>query len=141
MDAKPGDLFYVSRSLCMSLEARAALDIVYVRDLRIETIIGIYDWEREIKQTVVLDLDMASDVAAAAATDDIEDALNYKSIAKRLMDFVGNSEFQLVETLAERTAQLIIQEFGVSWLRLQVNKQGALRGARDVGVIIERAAA
>tara|TARA_B100000029_G_scaffold489046_1_gene546384 strand:- start:1238 stop:1591 length:354 start_codon:yes stop_codon:yes gene_type:complete len=117
------------------------LDIVYVRDLRIETIIGIYDWEREIKQTVVLDLDMASDVAAAAVTDDIEDALNYKSIAKRLMDYVGNSEFQLVETLAERTAQLIIQEFGVSWLRLQVNKQGALRGARDVGVIIERAAA
>jgi len=117
------------------------LDIVYVRDLRIETIIGIYDWEREIKQTVVLDLDMASDIAAAAATDDIEDALNYKSIAKRLMDYVGNSEFQLVETLAERTAQLIIQEFGVSWLRLQVNKQGALRGARDVGVIIERAAA
>ncbi|MBS36915.1 MAG: dihydroneopterin aldolase [Thiotrichales bacterium] len=117
------------------------MDIVYVRDLRIETIIGIYDWEREIKQTVVLDLDMASDIAAAAATDDIEDALNYKSIAKRLMDYVGNSEFQLVETLAERTAQLIIQEFGVSWLRLQVNKQGALRGARDVGVIIERAAA
>ncbi len=117
------------------------MDIVYVRDLRIETIIGIYDWEREIKQTVVLDLDMASDVAAAAVTDDIEDALNYKSIAKRLMDYVGNSEFQLVETLAERTAQLIIQEFGVSWLRLQVNKQGALRGARDVGVIIERAAA
>lgn len=115
-------------------------DVVYLKDLRIETIIGIYDWERQIKQTVVLDIEMASDIAAAAATDSIEDALNYKSIAKRLIDFVGNSEFQLVETLAERIAQIIITEFHVPWLRLQVNKQGALRGARDVGVIIERTA-
>ena len=113
-------------------------DIVYVRDLRIETVIGIYDWERQIKQTVVIDLDMASDIAAAAATDNIEQALNYKSIAKRVIDFVGAAEFQLVETLAERVAEIIITEFGVPWLRLQVNKQGALRGARDVGVIIER---
>lgn len=115
-------------------------DVVYLKDLRIETVIGIYDWERQIKQTVVLDIEMASDIAEAAATDSIEDALNYKSIAKRLIDFVGNSEFQLVETLAERIAQIIITEFHVSWLRLQVNKQGALRGARDVGVIIERTA-
>lgn len=115
-------------------------DVVYLKDLRIETVIGIYDWERQIKQTVVLDIEMASDIAAAAATDSIEDALNYKSIAKRLIDFVGNSEFQLVETLAERIAQIIITEFHVPWLRLQVNKQGALRGARDVGVIIERTA-
>ena len=115
-------------------------DVVYLKDLRIETVIGIYDWERQIKQTIVLDIEMASDIAAAAATDSIEDALNYKSIAKRLIDFVGNSEFQLVETLAERIAQIIITEFHVPWLRLQVNKQGALRGARDVGVIIERTA-
>ena len=115
-------------------------DVVYLKDLRIETVIGIYDWERQIKQTVVLDIEMASDIAEAAATDSIEDALNYKSIAKRLIDFVGNSEFQLVETLAERIAQIIITEFHVPWLRLQVNKQGALRGARDVGVIIERTA-
>ena len=115
-------------------------DIVYLRDLRIETVIGIYEWERRMKQTVVLDLDMATDVAAAAATDDIADALNYKSIAKRLIEFVGNSEFQLVETLAERVTEIIIGEFGVAWVRLQVNKQGAVRGARDVGIIIERTA-
>ena len=122
------------------MEPLLSTDVVYLKDLRIETVIGIYDWERQIKQTVVLDIEMASDIAAAAATDNIEDALNYKSIAKRLIEFVGASEFQLVETLAERIAQIIITEFGVPWLKLQVNKQGALRGARDVGVIIERTA-
>ena len=122
------------------MEQLLSTDVVYLKDLRIETVIGIYDWERQIKQTIVLDIEMASDIAAAAATDNIEDALNYKSIAKRLIEFVGTSEFQLVETLAERIAQIIITEFGVPWLKLQVNKQGALRGARDVGVIIERTA-
>jgi dihydroneopterin aldolase len=122
------------------MEPLLSTDVVYLKDLRIETVIGIYDWERQIKQTIVLDIEMASDIAAAAATDNIEDALNYKSIAKRLIEFVGTSEFQLVETLAERIAQIIITEFGVPWLKLQVNKQGALRGARDVGVIIERTA-
>ena len=122
------------------MEPLLSTDVVYLKDLRIETVIGIYDWERQIKQTVVLDIEMASDIAAAAATDNIEDALNYKSIAKRLIEFVGTSEFQLVETLAEHIAQIIITEFGVPWLKLQLNKQGALRGARDVGVIIERTA-
>ena len=122
------------------MEPLLSTEVVYLKDLRIETVIGIYDWERQIKQTIVLDIEMASDIAAAAATDNIEDALNYKSIAKRLIEFVGTSEFQLVETLAERIAQIIITEFGVPWLKLQVNKQGALRGARDVGVIIERTA-
>ena len=119
-------------------ERHLSTDIVYLKDLRIETVIGIYDWEREIKQTVVLDLEMATDVARAAATDRIEDALNYKSIAKRVIEFVGAAEFQLVETLAERTAEILIEEFDVPWLRLTVNKKGAVRGARDVGVIIER---
>jgi dihydroneopterin aldolase len=114
------------------------MDIVFVRDLRIETVIGIYDWEREIKQTVVLDLEMASDVRKAAATERIEDALNYKAVAKRLIQFVGESNFQLVETLAERCAEIILNEFGVPWLRLSVNKIGAVSGARDVGVLIER---
>lgn len=115
-----------------------AMDIVYLNDLRIDTVIGIYDWERRIKQTVSLDLEMATDVAKAAVNDNIEDALNYKAVAKRLIDFVGNSEFLLVETLAERVARIILDEFGVSWLRLKVDKQGAVRGARGVGVIIER---
>ncbi len=114
------------------------MDIVFLRDLKIETVIGIYDWEREIKQTVVLDLEMGADVAAAAASDHIDDALDYKSVAKRLIEFVEQSEFQLVETLAERCAEIVRKEFGVPWVRLTLNKIGAVRGARDVGVIIER---
>jgi len=100
--------------------------------------IGVFDWERRIRQTVILDLDMAADIRRAAASDDLVDTLNYKAVAKRLIDFVRHSEFQLVETLAERVAELVLEEFSVPWLRLRVNKQGAVRGARDVGVIIER---
>ena len=115
-----------------------AMDIVFLRDLRIETVIGIYDWERETKQPVILDLEMSVDNRKAAATDRIEDALNYKSVAKRLIEFVGESQFQLVETLAERCAEIVHKEFGVAWVRLSLNKVGAVSGARDVGVIIER---
>ncbi len=114
------------------------MDIVFLRDLRIETVIGIYDWERHTRQTVILDLEMGADVAKAAASDDIEDALNYKAVAKRMIAFVEESEFMLVETLAERCAQIIREEFGVPWVRLSLNKVGAVSGARDVGVIIER---
>ena len=114
------------------------MDIVYIRDLRIETIIGIFDWEREIRQIVSLDLEMASDNRRAAATDSIEDALDYKAVAKTLINFVGHSEFQLVETLAERCAQIVLEQFGVSWLRLRLSKPGAVTGSQDVGVIIER---
>ena len=117
------------------------MDIIYLRDLRIETVIGVYDWEREIKQTVILDLDMATDIRQAAATDDIAHTLDYKSVAKRLISFVEQSEFQLVETLAERIAEIVLNEFDVPWLKLRVNKQGAVRGARDVGVVIERGSA
>ena len=114
------------------------MDIIFLRDLRIETVIGIYDWEREIKQTVVLDLEMATDIRKAAASDAIEDTLDYKSVAKRLISFVEESRFQLVETLAERCAAIVLDEFDVPWVRLTLNKQGAVRGARDVGVLIER---
>jgi len=114
------------------------MDIIYLHDLRIDTMIGVFDWERRIRQTVILDLDMAADIRRAAASDDLVDTLNYKAVAKRLIDFVRHSEFQLVETLAERVAELVLEEFSVPWLRLRVNKQGAVRGARDVGVIIER---
>ena len=114
------------------------MDIIFLRDLRIETIIGIYDWERRIKQTVSLDLEMGADIRKAAASDHIDDTLNYKAVAKRLIEFVGASEYQLVETLAERIAELVLGEFNVPWLRLTVNKTGAVRGARDVGIIIER---
>ncbi len=114
------------------------MDTVFIRDLRIETIIGIYDWERKVKQTVSLDLEMGADIRAAAATDAIADTLDYKAVAKRLIAFVGASEYQLVETLAEKVAGIVIDEFTVPWLRLTVHKPGAVRGSRDVGVIIER---
>jgi dihydroneopterin aldolase len=114
------------------------MDIIFLHDLTIETIIGIYDWERKEKQSIILDLDMAADIPAAARSDSIEDTLNYKAVAKRLIDFVGDSQFQLVETLAERVAEIVLNEFGVKWLRLRVNKKGAVRYAGDVGVIIER---
>lgn len=114
------------------------MDLIYIEDLRIETVIGIYDWEREIKQTITIDLEMATDAAKAAATDCIDDALDYKAISKRLIVYIGNEKFGLVETLAEGIAKLVREEFGVSWLRLKLGKPGALRGSRDVGIIIER---
>lgn len=114
------------------------MDIIFIRELRIETVIGIYDWERQIRQPVYLDLEMATDITKAAATESIDDALNYKAISKRLIQFVEQSEYQLIETLAENIAAIVIDEFKVPWLKLTVNKRGALRGARDVGVVIER---
>lgn len=114
------------------------MDIIFLTDLRIETVIGVFDWERKIKQTVVFDLQMGADIRKAAASDELNDTLDYKSVAKRIIDFVEASEFQLVETLAERVAEIILNEFNVPWVRVQLNKQGAVRGARDVGVIIER---
>lgn len=114
------------------------MDIVYIRELEVRTIIGIYDWEREQKQVVSINLEMGADIKAAAATDSIENALDYKSVAKRLIDFIEDSEFFLVETLAERIAEIVMQEFGVVWVRLQLGKPGAVTGSKDVGVIIER---
>jgi dihydroneopterin aldolase len=114
-------------------------DCVFLRDLRVETIIGIWEWERRIRQFVSIDLEMGADIARAAATDRIEDTLNYKAVAKRVQEFVGESSFQLVETLAEGVAALVLDEFDVPWVRVAVNKPGAIRGARDVGVRIRRA--
>jgi dihydroneopterin aldolase len=114
------------------------MDIIYLHDLKIECIIGIWEWERRVKQTIILDLDMAADIRRAAATDRIDDTLNYKAVAKRLIDFVGNSQFQLVETLAEKIAEILLAEFKLKWVRVRVNKKGAVRGAGDVGIIIER---
>ena len=115
-----------------------ALDIVFIEDLRIETIIGIYDWEREVKQTIALDIEMAADNTKPASTEDIEDALNYKAVSKRMIAFTEESKFQLVETLAERLVEIILNEFDVPWCRLKLRKMGAVTGSRAVGVIIER---
>src|SRR5690606_13452064 len=110
------------------------MDIVYIRDLRIDTIIGIYDWERQVKQTVSLDLELATDIRRAAASDDIQYALNYKAVSKRLIAHVESRQAQLVESLAEEVAAIVREEFKVPWLRLRLSKPGALRGARDVGL-------
>jgi dihydroneopterin aldolase len=114
------------------------MDIIFLHNLKVDTVIGIFDWERRIRQSVIIDLDMASDIRKAASTDHIDDTLDYKSVAKRIIAFVEAAEFQLVETLAERIAEIILGEFPVPWVRVRINKQGAVRGARDVGVIIER---
>jgi 7,8-dihydroneopterin aldolase/epimerase/oxygenase len=114
------------------------LDIVFISQLRIETVIGIYDWEKAIKQPVVLDIEMAADNRKAAASDRIEDTLDYKAISKRLKQFVGEAKFELVETLAERCAAIIREEFGVPWVRLKLDKVAAVTDSAGVGVIIER---
>jgi 7,8-dihydroneopterin aldolase/epimerase/oxygenase len=114
------------------------MDKIFLHELEIETIIGLWEWERKIRQTVVIDLEMSADIARAAATDDVADTLNYKSVAKRLQQFVGESRFQLVETLAEHIAAIVRDEFDVAWVKVTLHKPGAIRGSRDVGVIIER---
>lgn len=114
------------------------MDIIFIRDLRVETIIGIYDWERTTRQTVGIDLEMGADIRKAAQTDNIEHTPSYKDVAKRLIDFVGDSEFFLVETMAEQIANIVLTEFPVPWVKVTLRKPGAVRGASDVGVIIER---
>lgn len=114
------------------------MDKIYLSGLKIETIVGIWDWERQIPQTVAIDLEMAADIRRAAATDSIDDTLNYKLVAKRVTALVTEGKFQLVETMAERIAETIIGEFAVPWVKVRINKPGAIRGARDVGVEIER---
>jgi len=116
------------------------MDKIFLSALSVECIVGIWEWERRVKQTVIIDVEMAADIRRAAATDRIEDTVDYKKVAKTLIGFVGDSRFQLVETLTERIAELIVTRFGVSWVKVRLNKQGAIRGARDVGIEIERRA-
>lgn len=114
------------------------MDIIFLNELKVDTVIGIWEWERRIRQTVIIDLEMSADIAKAAATDDVVDTLNYKSVAKRIQQFVGDSSFQLVETMAEQIAAIIRDEFSVAWVKVRVNKPGAIRGSKAVGVLIER---
>lgn len=114
------------------------MDIVFIEDLRIDTVIGIYDWERKIRQAVALDLEMAFDNRKPAASDRIGDTLDYKAVSKRLIAFVESSHCELVETLAERCAEIVLREFSVPWLRLTLAKPGAVTGSKAVGVTIER---
>ena len=114
------------------------MDTIFLSGLTTECIIGIWDWERRVRQKVVVDIEMATDIRRAAATDSIDDTLDYKRVSKRLLEFIGDSQFQLVETLTERIAEIVVREFDVTWVRVRLNKQGAIRGARDVGIQIER---
>ena len=114
------------------------MDIVYIRNLKIDTVIGVNDWERKVQQTVSLDIDMATDISMAAESDDIVYTIDYKAVAKRLIKFIGENEFFLVERMAEKVWEIIRDEFEVKWMRLRVSKPGAVTGATDVGVIIER---
>ena len=116
------------------------MDTIFLSGLTTECIIGIWDWERRVRQKVVVDIEMAADIRRAAATDSIDDTLDYKRVSKRLLQFIGDSQFQLVETLTERIAEIVVREFDVTWVRVRLNKQGAIRGARDVGIEIERRA-
>lgn len=114
------------------------MDTVFIRELAVDTVVGIFDWERAVRQTVILDLEMGADNRRAAASDRIEDALDYKAVSQRVSEYVGAAEFRLVETLAERVSELILGEFDVPWVRVTLNKKGALTRAKDVGVVIER---
>ena len=114
------------------------MDIVFLHGITVECVIGVWEWERRIKQVITIDLDMAADVRRAAGTDQLEDTLDYKAVAKRVMAFAGASEYQLVESLAEKVAGILLEEFGIPWCRVRLNKGRAVRGAQSVGVIIER---
>ena len=114
------------------------MDKIFIRALKAEAIIGIFDWERQVKQTVLLDIELAADIRKAALTDSIDDTLNYKKVAKRVLGFVEASQFHLVETLAEHIAMLILEEFPVASLSLVLSKPGAVRSSREVGVAVER---
>ncbi len=113
-------------------------DYVLIEGLEVRTVIGIYDWERDIRQSVRLDLKMAWDISKAAQTDDIADTLDYKAVSKRLISYVEESSFGLIESLAEACAKIVISEFDVAWLRLKMSKPGAVRGSENVAVVIER---
>jgi 7,8-dihydroneopterin aldolase/epimerase/oxygenase len=117
---------------------QASSDTVFLRGLSVETTIGFFEWERHVKQTVVIDLEFPVDCARAASSDEVVDTVDYKSIAKRTIAFVSEAQFKLVETLAHRLAMTLINEFGLASVKLSVNKPGAIRGSRDVGVTIER---
>lgn len=117
------------------------MDIIYLKDLKAECVIGVWDWERRIRQRVSINLEMAADIRRAAASDQLEDTLNYKAVAKRVVAFVEASEFQLIETLAEGIAALLLEEFEIPWCRVALDKGGAVRGSRGVGVVIERGSA
>ena len=117
------------------------MDKIFLRELKIETIIGFWEWERRVKQVVSIDLEIGTDARVAAASDGIAGTLNYEQLAKRLIEYVGDSRHQMVETLATAVGRIVIREFGAHWVKVSVAKPGAIGAAREVGIVIERSAA
>jgi dihydroneopterin aldolase len=117
------------------------MDIIYLHGLKVDCVIGVWEWEQRITQTITIDLDIGADIAQAAGSDDLDDTLSYKAVSKRVTVFVQESRFKLVETMAERVAAILLDEFDIPWCRVRINKKGAVRGARDVGIVVERGVA
>jgi dihydroneopterin aldolase len=120
----------------MNEHARA--DRIYLHGLTTECILGFIDWERQVRQTVIIDLELPCDCARAAISDDVAATLDYKQVAKRVLAWVQDTQFKLIETLAHRLALLLLEEFTLEWVRVRIGKPGAIRHSRDVGVSIER---
>lgn len=114
------------------------MDTVFIQNLCLDAVIGVFDWERQVKQKIRIDLEMSTNIAKAAASDALEDTLDYKAISLRIRAIVEDNQPQLVETLIEMIAQSIMQDFAVPWLRITIAKPGAVRGSEAVGVTIER---
>lgn len=114
------------------------MDIVFIKELCIETVIGVYDWERKIKQIICIDLELGTDISTASNSDNIDNTVDYKAVTKRLKSFIGESEFQLVEALAEESVKIILEEFPVKHVKARFSKPGAVTGSKEVGVMIER---
>lgn len=115
-----------------------AKDTIFLRDLEIDATIGVYEWEKRIRQKVCVNLEMAADITPAATSHSIDDTLDYKAVAKRIVQFVESSHYELIESLIEKVAAMLIEEFNIPWLRITISKPRAVRGARDVGITIER---
>lgn len=114
------------------------MDIIYLHNLRVDTVIGVWEWERRIRQTLIMDIELGVDIARAGVSDAIEYTVDYQAVTDRIVAFTAASQFKLIEALAENIAQIVLAEFEVSWIRVRVNKQGVVRHVRDVGIIIER---
>ena len=114
------------------------MDIIFLHELKAKTLIGIYPWERQVAQTIQLDLEIALPTSKACQTDNFEDALDYALIVKRINEILSQKQFSLLEALAEHIAQIILKEFKSPWVRVSVAKLSMIRGVKKLGVSIER---
>ena len=114
------------------------MDIIYLHGIKLETVIGVWNWERQIKQRLALDIDLGTDTQAAGQSDELTDTVNYHAVAASIRETAGSRQFELVEALAEAIVARVFDDFPVTWVRLKINKQGAVRGVRNVGIVIER---